>query len=65
MEMAVLFNQSTDLVGRLFCRVDEHMQHKLLDRLDALHARDREKDRRCSDACDAEVQCMWSRFRSC
>ncbi len=37
MEMAVLLTQPTDLVGWLFCRVDEHTQHKLMDSLDALH----------------------------
>ena len=37
MEMAVLLTQTTDLVGWLSCRVDEHTQHKLMDSLDALH----------------------------
>ncbi len=64
-EMAVRLCRSTDLVGWLFCHVDEHTQHKLLDSLDALHARGKQEERRCSDACDAEVRCMWARSRSC
>ena len=40
MEMAVLLTQTTDLVGWLSCRVDEHTQHKLMDSLDALHMQD-------------------------
>lgn len=38
MELAVLLCSSPNLVGWLFCHV-KHTQHKLLDSLDALHAR--------------------------
>jgi len=67
MEMAVLLTQTTDLVGWLSCRVDEHTQHKLMDSLDALHMQEEGGggERKCSDACDAEVRCMLARSRSC